>query len=253
MKKSFTKPHYAWVICACCLLAMFCNLGLCSNILAAYLPFIEETGITGEQGSSMVSIRCFATLAGTLMISAYYKRFSLRKGLALATLVGAGGAAVLSIGGAYPVYVAGAVILGIGFGLGTTVPTAMLIERWFKTRRATAIAIGSAGSGLASIVFAPVITANTIRNGLRSTFLIQTGFSALSALLIFLLVRDDPQEKGMSPYGEDAAPEEGKKQAAGGTFVIPRGVVALMYLMILFFGAAGAAASSSATARIRRS
>ena len=52
------KIHYAWAVCAACVLLMFCNIGLCSNLITVYLPFIEETGISGGLGSAIITVRC---------------------------------------------------------------------------------------------------------------------------------------------------------------------------------------------------
>ena len=104
MGEKMKRIHYAWVVCGCGLLAMLCNLGLCSNIIAAYLPFIEKTGISDAQGSMIVSVRCFSSFICTFFVTQYYKKFSLRTGLALATLTGAAGAAILSVGGSAWVY-----------------------------------------------------------------------------------------------------------------------------------------------------
>ena len=42
------RGHYAWAVCFSCLLLFLCNMGLCSNILTVYLPFIEARGISDE-------------------------------------------------------------------------------------------------------------------------------------------------------------------------------------------------------------
>ena len=86
MKKEKLKFHYAWAVCFATMLLVFCNIGLSSNILAVYLPFIEERGITGTQGSSLVTVRCVFSFISTFFVAAYYEKLSLRAGAALATL-----------------------------------------------------------------------------------------------------------------------------------------------------------------------
>ena len=50
MFHSIKKPHYAWIICLCGLWLFVTNMGLCSNILSVYLPFIEGTGLSDSMG-----------------------------------------------------------------------------------------------------------------------------------------------------------------------------------------------------------
>ena len=50
MKPQSKQLHYAWIVCLCGLWLFVCNMGLCSNILAVYLPFIEADGISDSMG-----------------------------------------------------------------------------------------------------------------------------------------------------------------------------------------------------------
>lgn len=50
------KPHYGWAVCIACLFLFLCNMGLCSNILTIYLPFIEDRGIPDSMGSAILSV-----------------------------------------------------------------------------------------------------------------------------------------------------------------------------------------------------
>ena len=236
------KLHYSWIVCLAAMLAMLCNMGLCSNILAVYLPFIEETGITGSQGSAMISIRCIASFICTFLVSLYYKKISLRAGLTAATVIGAIGAAVCAIGGSVYVYYAGVIILGIAYGFGTMVPISLLVANWFNEDKATAVSICSMGSGFASILFGPVITANTIAHGLRSTFLLHAAFCLVCAAVIYILVRSTPEEMNLTKLGAEAEQKDGEK-AGTEEFEVPNVIWAEMLLMLLLLGGAGQAAS----------
>ena len=86
--KQGKQLHYAWVICLCGLWMFVCNMGLCSNILSVYLPFIEAGGISHSMGSAILSIRCLFSFAVTFLAELYYRKLSLRRGVFLASLVG---------------------------------------------------------------------------------------------------------------------------------------------------------------------
>ena len=93
------RIHYAWVICLCGLWLFVCNMGLCSNILSVYLPFIEASGLSDSMGSAILSIRCLFSFAVTFLVELYYRKLSLRTGILIASIIGAVSAAVYSIGG----------------------------------------------------------------------------------------------------------------------------------------------------------
>ena len=80
-----TGLPYAFVICLCGILSMFC-VGAVAGSITAYLPYIiEYGGLTQTQGSSIFTIVCLVSLIVTsVLLEPYYRRFSYRTGLALA-------------------------------------------------------------------------------------------------------------------------------------------------------------------------
>ena len=231
------RIHYAWVICFSGLLLTVCNIGLCSNILTIYLPFIEATGISGGAGSAILSVRCFASFVSTFLVGMYYQRFSLRLGAVLATIMGAAAYVVFSLGGSVFVYYVGAAFAGLAYGLGGVIPMSLLITNWFRARRGFAIGICSAGSGLATVVFAPLLTKIILAFGLRTAFLIQMCFMAACAVVVLLLIKDRPDACGRKPLGEAAAFQSGS--GADSQLVIPRSVWLLLAVIMLLSGGAG--------------
>ena len=147
------KIHYAWVICLCGLWLFVCNMGLCSNILSVYLPFIEASGLSDSMGSAILSIRCLFSFAVTFLVELYYRKLSLRTGILLASLIGVASTLIYSIGGSAFLYYTGAALGGIAYGLGAIYPTSLLLSRWFHTHRGLDLGISSAGSGVAAMAF----------------------------------------------------------------------------------------------------
>ena len=236
------KPHYAWIICLCGLWLFICNMGLCSNILSVYLPFIEAGGLSDSMGSAILSIRCLFSFAVTFLVELYYRRLSLRWGILLASLIGAASALVYSIGGSVFVYYTGAALGGIAYGLGAIFPTSLLLARWFHTHRGLALGVCSAGSGVAVTIFSPLVSALVLRYSLGTTFLLQAAFMLVSALCVFFLLRDDPSQKGITPYGAGSE-GDAKTRVQEGPAALPKGVLWMLALMMLLIGGAGQAFS----------
>lgn len=199
------KPHYGWVVCLCGLWLFVSNMGLCSNILSVYLPFIEERGLSDSMGSAILSIRCLFSFAVTFFVELYYRRLSLRGGILMASLLGAASAVVYGLSAGPLGYYAGAALGGVAYGLGCIYPVSLLLTRWFHTHRGLALGISSAGSGVATMVFSPLFTALVLRHSLSTAFFVQAGIMLAGALGVSLLLRDDPAQLGLSPYGPGAA------------------------------------------------
>ena len=58
------KQHYEKVICACCFLLLFTNVGLASTSFSVYQPYLVELPGVGHSGGSIViSIRTFISVS----------------------------------------------------------------------------------------------------------------------------------------------------------------------------------------------
>ena len=109
--------------------------------------------------------------------------------------------------------------LGIGMTLLGVVPISVVIFNWFHRLRGTMQGLAFIGIGFGGFVFGPLIGNYLIPNlGWRDTYVVMALLSlVIMALVILFLVRDHPQQKGLSPYGLEAAriaddhgPEAGK-------------------------------------------
>lgn len=210
------RIHYSWVVCGACTLVMICNMGLCSNILSVYLPFIEASGINGSEGSAMLSVRCAFSLISMFFVSSYYRRLSLRAGIGIATALAALASAIFALSGSALAYDVGASLAGIAYGLGSSIPTSLLVSRWFSRRQGLALGICASGSGIATVCFPGVITWLVDRWDLRAAFFWQGGFIIFSGIIACMLIRNRPEDMGLTAYGCGEAREEKKAVPTGG-------------------------------------
>ena len=244
--------HYAWVICLACLWLFICNMGLCSNILTLYLPFIEATGISDSMGSAILSVRCFSSFITTFFVGIFYQKFSLRIGILLASLTGAAGALVFALGGNAFIYYIGAMLAGIAYGAGCVYPVSLLLTNWFHARKGLAVGISFSGSGVAMTFFSPLLSRIILQHSLRTAFLFQALFMAVSAVLVFFFVRDLPAEKSMSAFGEKNSLQEIPSYATDSA-PLPKNILAVLAIMMVLNGGAGLAFSGHLSVLTRTS
>ena len=236
------KIHYAWVICIACLWLYLCNMGLCSNIFTIYLPFLKAEGLSDSMGSTILSVRCLFSFLATFFVGIYYRRFSLRTGILLASLFGAVSPLVFCAAGSNAlIYYLGAALAGIAYGFGCIYPAALLLSNWFHARMGLAVGISSAGSGITTMAFSPLFSSIALRFSLQTAFLAQAAFMLLSAAAVFFVVRDTPQEKSMTAYGDRADAQPTVQQ--GTSQPLPPLMLGLLGLMMLLNGGAGQAFS----------
>ena len=228
--------HRAWAVCLGATLMLLVSGGLCINAFSVTQPFIlAQNGFTNTQTSMITSVRSVTYLLGMFLTTFYYKKIGYRLGMTLSAVLGAAAfalfAAAKTLGG---YYLAGA-IAGLAYGFGSMVPATILMMRWFRSHRAMAVGLCSAGTGLATVAFSPVLTMLIEKYSLRTCFLFESAFCLAAAALVFLLVRADPQSCGSEPYGT-AVPESPQLRALHD--IHPSSVRwAMLYLSMAFLGA----------------
>lgn len=191
---------YSWLICAACMLLIICTMGTCTNAFSVYLPYIESRGLNASAGSMILSVRCFFSLIGMLLVPLFYRRLSHRLGMTLTCIMAAFAFLIYSAAASAPVYYIAAAMAGLAYGLGSLIPVAIILNRWFQTGRGFAMGLCTAGTGISTICFPPLITYITETYSLRTSFLLESIFILGCALLIWLVLRDAPEETGREAY-----------------------------------------------------
>ena len=199
------KIHYGWCVCVGCALLLFCTSGLSINAFTVYQPYILElNGFTNTQTSSIITVRSFFAFISMLLTGLYYKKVSLRNGMAIAGLLIASGFLIFGFAENYLLYCIGAMCVGIGYGFGTMVPIAIVLEHWFVKKRTVAISICSAITGFSTLGIPSLLTKMIESYSLKITFISEAVFIAVLTAVSFILIRDYPTDKRLLPYGENS-------------------------------------------------
>lgn len=206
------KIHYAWIICGCCTLLMFCTSGLSVSAFSVYTPYIvEHNGFTNVQVSMLTTLRNLCSVLAKLMVAVYYARIGLRRGITLAGLFSVAGFLLYALGsGKVWMYYTAASLTGFSNGLGAMIPVSILINRWFRSRRTLALSICASGTAVATFT-CPTLATWAVENwGLSAAFGAEAALVLGCVVAISLLIRNDPGEKGLQIYdtGETAAAKQ---------------------------------------------
>jgi sugar phosphate permease len=107
-------------------------------------------------------------------------------------------------------------VVGAGSGMAATVLGAAVANRWFTEKRGLVMGLLTASTATGQLVFLPALAkAVTANNNWRAAPWIVTAVTLVAIPVIWWLMRDDPREVGLRPYGETGAVEEAAPVAAG--------------------------------------
>ncbi len=223
--------HYAWLIVFSGGLTLFACLGLARFAFGLLLPAMRQGLALGYDQMGLISTGNFigyllAVALSPWLIRRYRPRAVIFCGLLLVCLC------MLFISRAENlamlVIFYGLVGAGSGFA---NIPTMVLVSHWFRrNKRGQAAGLIIAGNGMAIILAGLLVPALNASYGWRSSWIVLAMVSLLAAAVALLVVRNDPAELGLEPYGQvEALTQAEMRGQAGSKILIQLGIIYLIF------------------------
>lgn len=234
------KRHYEKIICLCCFLILFTNIGIPSTSFSVYQPYLVAIPGVGDAGGSVIlSVRTFVSLIAMFFVARYYSWLNCRVGAFIASLLVAVGFVLYSVNTeSYLGLCVGSVFTGLGYGLGGMICSTMLIGRWFKTNVATVAGIAAVGSGVAAVVLPPIVVAVVNATSLSAAFAMEGALALALGALVFALLRNFPEDMGLAPYESQKKTNDGKQKKGRTSRNVPHALLPVLMLAMVFVGCA---------------
>src|SRR5687767_15718825 len=220
------RLHYAWIIA----LVTFVVLLVTAGIRAT--PGVLMISLEGEFGWSRAAISGAVAINIALfgLIGPFAASVMDRWGLRRVVL---GAVALLAVSVALTTRMQSewqftllwGVLVGTGTGVTSMVLAAIIANRWFDERRGLVLGVLSAANATGQLVFLPVLASLVATRGWRAAALLVAGAAAVVFIIVYLFMRDRPEDIGLLPYGRSPgdnpdrpramAPIEALRHAAG--------------------------------------
>lgn len=228
---------------------MIASTSLLSTGMSTNLNAIKNTfGLSGTATSTIMTVRSVSAFLVMFVSEKYFEKLGIRTGTALAMLIGTAAFLVFAFGnGSIAAYYAAGAIGGVTYAYGLMLPASMLMKRWFNKHRGLALSICSAGTGLCSIIGAPVIQTMVDRYGIRTSFLLQGAFLAAVSIFLFSVIVNFPADAGLEPVGGADYVPENRKKGPGRTEALPKSWVTLLFIATTLIGLNSSPCSSHLT------
>ena len=196
------RKNYHWIIAAMALLQLLIYGGAVNNFTSYHVvPVTEALGISRTMFSLAGSVRGVVGVFSTILTGTLIEKLGYRKtaGIGLASCALA--YVLLANMTAYWQLAAGCGLIGLASGICATSGVSRLINLWFHRWRGTVLGIVTAATGVGSTVLG-LIQAYAIDNiSWRMSFTIVAGLLFAVSLLVFLFVRNTPENIGLKPFG----------------------------------------------------
>src|SRR5712692_6913539 len=198
-----TRMHPAWTVLIALTLCMLAASGIRAAFGVYIKPLEHEFGWSRGQLSGAAAVSLLLLGAAGPFIGRLADRWGARRVIAVClVMLGGGALATAFVQRLWHIYVTAGFLMAIGAGGLAMTTGASIITRWFDARRGLAFGIAGGAMSAGQLAIIPLATWLTLTYGWRTSYL------WLAALLIVLVlplaiafIRNDPEERGLQPYG----------------------------------------------------
>ena len=205
------KKKYYWIIAIVALAVMTVAGGIVNCRSGIFMiPVTESLGISRGDFSLAMSIRGMAGFILSMVSGALYIRLGYRKVVSIGLLVFAVGMGMQAVGNSMTVLCIAAILEGTN-SLCISTGAPRLIGNWFHGRYGLVMGIVSAGTGLGGSLFSILLSKTVKAAGWRVGYWVIVALLVAISLIVWMLVRNRPEEMGLRPYGEGQIATKRKK------------------------------------------
>jgi MFS family permease len=239
------RPHPAWIVLAALTLCMLAASGL-RSVFGVYIkPMEAEFGwsrgaLSGAAAVSLLILGAAGPLVGRLA-----DRVGPRLVIAGALLVlGLGSIGSAFVQRLWHIYLTAGVLMALGAGGAALTTGSAVVARWFDRRRGLAMGLAAGGMSAGQLIVIPLATALTVWFGWRTSFFwLGLGLLVIVFPVGLALVRNNPEDRGLQPYGAtgpaQTAAQAAAQVAAGRVSVVEAAQTLPFWLLMATFFVCG--------------
>ncbi|MBW2044368.1 MAG: MFS transporter [Deltaproteobacteria bacterium] len=198
-----SRIFYGWYVLGASFLILFVSSGAAFSFGVMFKPMIADLGWSRSAISSAFFLNMSVYAFSLIITGKLYDRYGPKWVIVFSTICfSAGYVSIATVNSLSQFLLFYGVISAAGLG-GTTIPIfAALVSKWFEKSRGLAISLALSGACLGQFVLVPLFTTFVLRYGWRKSY-VWIGLITLvvNIVLALTVLRADPDELGIKPYG----------------------------------------------------
>jgi MFS family permease len=195
--------YYGWILLIAVVFVMLAGSGIRAVFGVFIKPIETEFGWTRQQLSGAAALSLFVLGAVGPAVGWLADTWGPRRVMLLSSVVlGIGTVLASFVGHLWQLYASAGVLMAMGSGGLGMATSSSIAARWFVARRGLILGILGGAMSAGQMLVVPLSMILIALYGWRSSFLwLGVGVLVVAIPIILALVRDDPKDKGLEPYG----------------------------------------------------
>ena len=209
------KKHYHWLVALLVFLEMIIYGGLINSASVFILPISKALQVPTAQYSVATMPYTVVCFLGTSFSGYLFARFGYKKVALVSIALVAGSLVMTATATNIYLFALSKVLFGLGYGACFTAGSVKIIKDWFWKHQGLVLGAVSMATGLGGSLMTLLLSRLISTAGWRSANWVAAGLMGCIGLL-YLLLKDRPEQLGLRPYGFGSLPKNSKKAPADG-------------------------------------
>ena len=206
--RSTTKLHYAWIVAAVTFVVGLLTAGVRAAPGVLIVPLEQEFDWSRATISFAVGVNLLLYGLVGPFAAALMDRFGVRRTMTIALAVTSAAVALSpALHQAWQLILLWGVVVGAGTGVIGAFLSAYIAARWFRRRQGLVVGVLTAANAAGQLVFLPSLAELVTHYGWRVMSLALAATVVVFVPLVAILMRNRPQDLGLTPYGAEGQPE----------------------------------------------
>ena len=201
------KKNYHWIILTILFSEMIIYGGLSNAIGVFTIPIVEDLGIGRGAYSLTSSVKALVGTFSTYVAFRIFRKFGYKRSVIFSLAICIVSCVLRGVSHSVGMLMFSQALFGIAVGALDTQGAVRTVDNWFHAHKGLIIGFVSMATGLGGSVMSIVLTGVMENSNWRIASFVTAGLFAL-LLVLYLFMKDKPEEMGLEPYGERQKPKK---------------------------------------------
>ena len=217
------SSNYAWVVLILLILMQFVYAGLTLSTVTLYMePILEAHPEVSRTAYALtITLNGGANAIMSIFYGKLVEKFGMKKMISFCSLLMIAGVLLYANGTVIWMFYLAAILQGISLCFCSGASCSIIFSKWFAHSTGTLLSATAIGSGLAGVIFSPIVSNWISTIGWTTSLYINCAIVVFTAIVLIVFLKDSPEKYGVKPMWNDKV-----KIADESGAIIPYGVTA---------------------------